>query len=299
MRNRLVNTYLNIFLFICKIRSVQKLVLSLTFILIFSSACLAQTLTINVGDQEASYTPETLLANPHLVTFKQLHLPTYPNQSFDVKALPLCSLLNIPNKNMKGVLKIRASDHYISYFNLYRVYPCDEKRVSTAYIAIEEPNKPWPIVAKLKRSAGPFYLIWQGEKVSQTDWIFGAENISITKENPFSALLPLNSTNQEAQGFEQFSNKCGVCHSINLIGNVEMGPDLNFPMNPLEYFSEKHVRKFIRDPQSVRYMKNDKMFAFNEKLLSAEELDAVIAFLKLMKAHKIQAVPKTEVGAPK
>ena len=189
-----------------------------------------------------------------------------------------------------AILKIKGWDKYLSYFNLERIYPCDPKKESTAYIAIEEPGKPWPIAAKLKRSAGPFYLIWQGKSVPQTDWVFGAETISITNKNPFSDLLPANSSAQETKGFEQFTSKCAVCHSINLVGNLEFGPDLNYPMNPTEYFSEKILKQFIRNSQSVRHMKYDRMLAFSKDMLSDEELDDLISFLKLMKTHKIQTL---------
>lgn len=268
---------------------------SLSLMLYFALTSLGwaqQSLTINIGDNVTTFTPDILLKNPNLVVIKQAHLPTYPNLSFDLKALPLCNLLNISDKKVGNVLKVRASDKYISYFNLNRVYPCDKTKPSIAYIAIEEPSKPWPIVSKLKRSAGPFYLIWQGKPVPQTDWIFGAEAISTTTQNPLSALLPANSTGQETQGLDVFASKCGVCHSINLVGNLELGPDLNYPMNPTEYFSEELLRKYIRNPQSVRFLKNDKMFPFSEKLLPQDELDAIIAFLKLMRTHKIQTVPK-------
>lgn len=270
----------------------KQAALLLSLMLAWSSICVAQkTLTIHIDGQETSYTPEALLTNPNLVTIKQAHLPTYPKQTFDLKAIPLCALLNIANKKVGAILKVQAFDKYVSYFNLHRIYPCDKTRAATAYLAIEEPNKPWPIFGKLHRSVGPFYLIWQGEKVPQTDWVFGPESISTTDQNPFSSLLPANSSGQEAKGLEQFANKCGVCHSINLVGNLELGPDLNFPSNVLEYLSEAQVRKFIRNPQAVRFMKNDKMFPFTEKLLSAEELDSIIAFLKLMQSHKIKSAP--------
>jgi mono/diheme cytochrome c family protein len=258
--------------------------------LLFISTCQAEEqLTISIPGYEKSYSRKALLAHPDLVLIKQVHLPSYPNQSFDLQAIPLCSLLKI-NKDVGSILKIRGWDKYLSYFTLERLYPCDPKRESIAYIAIEEPEKPWPIAAKLKRSAGPFYLIWQGKPVAQTDWVFGPEMISITNRNPFSNLLPVNSSTQETKGLEQFASKCGVCHSINLVGNLEFGPDLNYPMNPTEYFSEKILRQFIRNSQSIRHMKYDKMLAFSEKLLSEEEMDDLISFLKLMKNHKIQNI---------
>ena len=271
------------------------LFLTLLVVLFTFPACAQETLTINANGQQTAYTRNDLLRNPNLVTLKQVHLPTYPNQSFDLRALPLCTLLNIPAKNRGDILKIRASDKYITYFNLDRVYPCDKTRAAIAYIAIEDPNKPWPIVAKLKRSAGPFYLIWQGKDVAQTDWVFAVENVDTTEKNPFSALLPANSTSQEIQGLAQFANKCGPCHSINLVGNLEIGPDLNIPQNPTEYFSDKQLRQFIRNPQSMRYMKNDKMLAFSKQLLSEDELNAIIAFLQLMRTHKIKELPQNAI----
>ena len=262
--------------------------LYLVFLLItLSSSCLAGELNIDLGKEKVSYSPDDLLKNPSLITLKNISLPTYPDQTFNLKAIPLCSLLKLEDKEVGVVLKVQASDKYISYFNLKRIYPCDKERASTAYLAIEEKDKPWPIVTKLKRSAGPFYLIWIGKKVAQTDWVFAVETISTTSHNPFSDLLPAKSTALQAQGLEIFASHCGVCHSINLIGNLEIGPDLNVPLNPTEYFSEKLLRQFIRNPQSLRYMKNDKMFAFTKDELSEQELDAVIAFLQLMREHKI------------
>lgn len=135
----------------------ERSVLLLMLILTFTSISWGQeVLTINIKGHQTIYTPEILLKDPHRVILKQVRLPTYPNQYFDLKAVPLCHLLNINDKNVGSVLKIRASDQYVSYFNLHRIYPCDKTRASMAYIAIEEPDKPWPIVSKIKRSAGPF-----------------------------------------------------------------------------------------------------------------------------------------------
>lgn len=257
-----------------------------------SSSCFADTpLIITIDSVKTSYSKEDLLKHPELVTLKQVPLPSYPNQLFDVQAIPLCSLLKSSAKHEGELLKIRTFDNYLAHIKLERVYPCSKDRPSTAWIAIEEPSKPWPMIPKLHRSAGEYYLIWQGDPVTQTDWIFGTSAIELTAQTPFSKFLPFMKTSQEIQGLEQFSNKCGNCHSINLAGNLEKGPDLNYPMNPLEYFSEQQLRRFIRNPQSMRYMKNDLMFPFTTAILSEQELDAIIAFLKVMQPHKITGQP--------
>lgn len=268
--------------------------LYLFILTIFSSSCFAdKPLIITIDSVKTSYSRETLLHHPALTTLKKISLPGYPGQFFDLQAVPLCSLLKLSAKHDDDLLKIQTFDNYLAHIKLERVYPCDKHRPAIAYIAIEEPGRPWPIIPKLKRSAGTYYLIWQGEGVPQTDWVFGSTAIDLATQSPFSKFLPLMKTPQEIQGLEQFSRKCGNCHSINLTGNLEKGPDLNVPMNPLEYFSEQQLRRYIRNPQSMRYMKNDLMFPFTRALLSDEELDAIIAFLKGMQSHKI-ASPKSK-----
>ena len=62
--------------------------------LFFISSCQAQEhLTITIAGHEKLYSKKVLLAHPHLVLIKQVHLPTYPNRTFDLKAIPLCSLV--------------------------------------------------------------------------------------------------------------------------------------------------------------------------------------------------------------
>lgn len=250
--------------------------------------CLAEKpLVITTDSGKISYSSEDLLNHPERVTLKNIQLSVYKGKVFDVQAIPLCSLLQtVTNPNGK-LLKISTFDNYISYIALERIYPCQTIRSAIAYIAIEDPNKPWPVISKLNHSAGEFYLIWQGQAVQQTDWVFGTTAINLTTKNPFSSFLPLIKTKLEAKGLEQFSRKCGNCHSINLVGNLEKGPDLNVPMNPLEYFSEQQLRRYIRNPQSMRIMKNDLMFPFTKAILSDQELNAIIAFLQIMRTHKI------------
>ena len=58
-----------------------------------------------------------------------------------------------------------------------------------------------------------------------------------------------------------------------------MGPDLNMPHNPTEYFQPGYLRKLIRDPQSLRQWPQAKMPGFTESVLSEQELDALLAYL--------------------
>lgn len=65
-----------------------------------------------------------------------------------------------------------------------------------------------------------------------------------------------------------------------------MGPDLNVPYNPIEYFQPVYLRKLIRDPQSLRRWPQAKMPGFAESVLSEQELDALLAYLGHMAARK-------------
>jgi cytochrome c1 len=58
-----------------------------------------------------------------------------------------------------------------------------------------------------------------------------------------------------------------------------MGPDLNVPMNPVEYFQPSALRRYLRDPASVRTWPEQKMPGFGPERLSDADLDAVIAYL--------------------
>ena len=65
-----------------------------------------------------------------------------------------------------------------------------------------------------------------------------------------------------------------------------MGPDMNLPMNPTEYFTESALRKLVRDPKSVRAWNAGVMPGFDAGRLIDTELDNIIAYLKHMASKK-------------
>jgi hypothetical protein len=68
-------------------------------------------------------------------------------------------------------------------------------------------------------------------------------------------------------------------------GDAVMGPDLNVPHNPTEYFQPWALRAYIRDPGSIRVWSEMKMPGFGETALSNSDLDAIIAYLTYMAAR--------------
>jgi mono/diheme cytochrome c family protein len=65
-----------------------------------------------------------------------------------------------------------------------------------------------------------------------------------------------------------------------------MGPDLNRPMNPTEYFQPAALRRYLRDPTSVRAWPEQKMPDFTPQQISDGEMAALIAYLEHMAARR-------------
>ncbi|AVD94388.1 MULTISPECIES: cytochrome c [Pseudomonas] len=163
-----------------------------------------------------------------------------------------------------------------------------------AWLAVEDPGKPWPPLGQGKPSAGPFYLVWtapQASGIRPEQWPF--QIATLRKLTPvdqrFPALLPdpkLPADSPVRQGFALFQQNCLVCHRLNGAGDGQVGPDLNVPYNPTEYFQPVYLRKLIRDPQGLRRWPQAKMPGFAESVLSEQELDALLAYLGHMATRK-------------
>ena len=73
------------------------------------------------------------------------------------------------------------------------------------------------------------------------------------------------------------------CHSINLVGG-DLAPELNVPRNIGEYWRPHHLRAFILDAGA--YLARSKLPSF-KGVLGEAELNALLAYLRTMAAHKI------------
>jgi mono/diheme cytochrome c family protein len=70
-------------------------------------------------------------------------------------------------------------------------------------------------------------------------------------------------------------------------GEAAVGPDLNLPMNPVEYFQPQALRRYLRDPASVRSWPDQKMPAIRRDQLADAELERVIAYLQHMASRRM------------
>jgi mono/diheme cytochrome c family protein len=167
---------------------------------------------------------------------------------------------------------------------------------SQAWLAIEEPGRPWPSLAEGKGDAGPFYIVWtdpQAMKINPEQWPYQLATIQrlAPVAERFPAIRPdtaLKADSEVRHGFEVFQRTCFACHTLNGQGDARLGPDLNIPHNPTEYLRDDLLRAYIRDPQSLRQWPQARMPGFNREALSDADMDALLAYLRHMAGRKTQ-----------
>ncbi|PJI47730.1 MAG: cytochrome C [Pseudomonas sp.] len=258
-------------------------------LLLLCPTTFAATLTLELPDGKHDLTTEQLLANPQA---RDIEIPadvSY-NRTMHYRAVPLAALLQgvKPADHLQAV----ALDGFAAELP---AAPLLAEKGSRAWLAIEEPNKPWPPLAEGKPSAGPFYLVWSDPKaagIGPEQWPFQVASIRYLKPlaERFPALLPAKNAPQAVQnGFAQFQKNCLACHRLNGAGDSQFGPDLNLPHNPTEYFAQGYLKQYIRDPQSLRHWPEARMKGFAADVISDPELDQIVAYLKHMAGRKAKS----------
>ena len=129
----------------------------------------------------------------------------------------------------------------------------------------------------------PYYVVWDttAEAYPWPYQVVGIEVINFRKT--YDKIFPegAEKTSSVYRGFEHYRVSCLRCHSINLQGG-EVGPEMNIPKNITEYWEEKTMRAFIRNPGDFRA--RSKMPPFPN--LKDQELDDIVDYLKWARAHK-------------
>jgi len=210
-------------------------------------------------------------------------------------AVPLRSLLgNLP---AHGNLQFTALDGFVA--TIPKQLVTNEGNASQAWLAVEDPAHPWGALKPGQPSAGPFYLVWQAPEkshISGEQWPYQIAKIGVTTplELRYPQLMPhAEAASQEAalRGLQVFTKNCATCHSLNHGGDANIGPDLNLPMNPTEYFQQTALRYLIRDPGSVRRWNQSVMPGFKSDMISDTELDDLLIYLRQMATERPH--PKT------
>jgi mono/diheme cytochrome c family protein len=250
-------------------------------------------LTIDIGGIMQSFTRAQLLKNPDAAEIDITRDNAY-RRAMRYRAVPLDRLLAGLELPRNQILEAVASDGFIGQLPVDLIlHPAPGG--ARAYLAIEPAGEPWPPISSTQASAGPFYVVWLNPGASgirseqwpyQVAAIRGAD--SPAKRWPALGVDPsLPASDPIREGQRLFVTQCLVCHRLNGAGSADLGPDLNRPENPTEYFQEGALKRYIRDPSSLRKWSKMQMKGFDNEALSDHEIDLIVAYLRHMAGRKI------------
>ncbi|RQP97312.1 c-type cytochrome [Burkholderia stagnalis] len=270
-----------------------SLLLLLTVSLIGQHAFAEPTIEFRTGGEIRTYSRQALLARSDLA---EVHLPrdVAYGRPMTFRAVPLADLLDIASLLVDDVLETRAADGFAAQLPMDLVRNRNPDG-AVAWLAIEDPAKPWPKLPGKAVSAGAFYLVWVGKEVSSVrneQWPFQIVQFA-TQKSPVArwpALAvgsELSATDPVRAGQRLFITQCLACHRLNGAGSSDSGPDLNSPMNPVEYFQPAALHRYIRNPAAVRDWPGRIMPAFSQDQLSDREIDLIVAYLAHMARKKV------------
>jgi mono/diheme cytochrome c family protein len=249
------------------------------------------TLTITVGNQTRSLTRAELLARSDAATIQVARDVAYRGP-MTYRAVPVAALFAGMTLPDDSVIEAVALNGFVAQLPPDLLLNTDA-RTAIAWLAIEVPDQPWPPFPNRDESAGPFYIVWTGAAVGSIrseQWPYELAKL-VSAPSPLSrwpalavdSALPPSDPARAGQAL--FIVQCLPCHKLNGGGAADVGPDLNRPQNPTEYFTVQGLHDLIRNPKSVRTWPAQVMPALSD-YLSDREIDLVIAYLKHMAGRK-------------
>jgi mono/diheme cytochrome c family protein len=250
------------------------------------------TLTITLGSDTRSFTRRELLLRPDATTIEVARDVSY-RVPMAYRAVPVASLLAGIRLPDDSVIEAVALNGFVAQIPPSLLLNTDESK-AVAWLAIERQDRPWPPLPHKDENAGPFYIVWTGAEVGSIrseQWPYQVAKLksqpSPAARWPALAVDPaLPPTDPVRAGQALFFVQCLTCHKLNGAGAANVGPDLNEPRNPTEYFTPQGLHDLIRNPRGVRTWPAQAMPGFPPDYLSDREIDLVIAYLKHMAGRK-------------
>lgn len=249
------------------------------------AACIAGAvepyLDIAIGMETQHLSRTELLKHPALRVI-EISADVAYNRSMRYQAVPLSALItSLPH--MESV-QFTAVDGFVA--NIPSALLTSEAQ---PWVAVEPADASWPALKPgTTSSAGPFYLVWLAPEkagIAPEQWPYQIRKIAQGSplEQRYPQILPKTGANTPAQrGMHVFIVNCAACHKINSGGDALVGPDLNLPFSPTEYFQEPFLRQLIRDPSSVRNWSQRAMPGFVKSVISDAMLDDLLVYLRQM-----------------
>jgi len=250
-------------------------------------------LTVTIGGRMATYAPAALLGLPNATTLTIPQDVAYKRQMI-YRAVPMASLLT--GVGGDDWVRFVAQDGFVATLP---VAPLLARDGAVAYLAVEPSDAPWPpLKAGEAATAGPFYLVWLRPErggIVPEEWPYRIARIESVAPlaQRYPALSPapgLSARDPARHGFAVYQRHCATCHTLNLAGDANVGPDLNVPYNPTEYMRVDFLRHLIRDPQSLRRWPGAKMPGFSASVLSDRDLNDLLAYLRHMADRRAQGL---------
>jgi len=279
-------------------------------IVLIASACLSSSFTygsaneksepqlaIKSLDRSVVFRRTELLSRKDAVTL-QIDDPSYSGRKMTYTAVPVHALFEQVTVPESSMIQFQCLDGFSAPISKERLLN-RSKVGAIAYLAIEKEGEQWPAVNPLSNSPktpAPFYIIWVNPKLSKIgreEWPYQLSGFEV-KSSPqitYASLVPgkeFAEGHPVKRGFKIFTKNCFTCHTMNLQGEATLGPDLNIPMNPTEYFSTAALRTLIRNPQDLRNWPNSKMKGFSKEEIPDSDLDDLIVYLIHMTTKKVK-----------
>jgi mono/diheme cytochrome c family protein len=251
-------------------------------------------ISITLHDTVRKFGRDELLHSPLAQKITVENDPTY-HTKMTYTAVPASLVFGGVDAEPGSTLLFTCTDGFSAPISAERVLSMNPSS-SMAYIAVEEPTAPWPLINKgdVHKSAGPFYLIWQNpeaSKIGSEEWPYQLTGFELKPpvEKQFPLVTPdvkLSESSSIKKGYRLFLQNCFSCHTMNGQGAATMGPDLNIPLSATEYLRAGTIEKIIRDPQSVRHWPQAKMSGFSATALPDADVKNILAYLKHMAGRK-------------
>lgn len=255
----------------------------------FSAVQAEPVLTIQQDGKSKSFT-RTGLLSMHTYQLDMNNSVGYEGKDMHYTAVRVCDLLKPLSVNSDETVELVSSDNFYALVPAKYLINCKEGS-SIAYVAIEPADNPWPQLPR-GGTAGPFFVVWtnpEKDYISSEYWAWNVVRMNVIAADQLTGVIPApqNVKQEIKNGYHVYVSRCSGCHTMNQIGKAEIGPDLNYPMSPTKYFaSDAILKKFIRDPQSVRIKKHDEMGNFTRQYLSDKDLDDLIAYMHYMDENR-------------
>jgi mono/diheme cytochrome c family protein len=249
-------------------------------VLTVSSGSFAASPVLTVDQKH--YSAEELLGRADVVSITVPDDVSY-HRSMSYKVVPLRALLPSSPGDRYDTLEAKATDGFVAQIPLGLI----SRGGAIPYLAIEDPAHPWAALPTEKKSAGPFYVVWehpQRSDIRSEQWPFALASLTFA-ESPAHRWPQLASSASDPQaqaGQKVFVSYCLPCHQMKGAGVGKVGPDLGKPTPVLQYITEPGLRAIVRNPGGVRSWPEQHMAGFDAKALPDSDLETLVAYLRGM-----------------